>query len=223
MDCRVRSHRAQCLPQPECHTGERPVWHLEFAFAPKLIGEIRPRLVEAVLDMVMWLTSRQKPAETEATTGQSAVPQEPVGATRDVPLMAAFRSTGTASRKVGLARVTVTDLGFPACATTREILGADDDTDEDGDPAPFTAGRGCELGLELCEPDVAPHLRLEYKDQPPGERLLVAMKPIRSSDGEPRIFVIEHNDQGLGLNAVRARADDTWQSDDIFVFSTGEE
>jgi len=195
---------------------------LEFAFAPKNVLEIRPRLVEAALDMIMWLTSRPKPADSETTTDQSDVPHEAAGVAADEPLMSAFRKKGSTPTTVGLARVTVTQLGCPEGATTREILGAQDDIDNDGHPAPFTSGRGCELGLELCSPQVAPHLRLEYKDQPLGERLFVAMKPIHSSDGEPRIFVVEHNDQGRSLDAARARPDDMWQPGDIFVFSTGE-
>jgi hypothetical protein len=196
--------------------------NLQFSFAPKNICEIRPRLIEAALDMIMWLTSRQKPAESEANTDQIEVLQEPGGVTKDALLMDAFRKVGNAPRKVGLARVTVTELGFSTGATTREVLGTEDDVDGDGNLAPFSAGKGCEFGLELCPADVASCLRLEYTDQPLGERLLIAMKPIRSSDSEPRIFVVEHSDHGLSLDAVRARPDDTWQADDMFVFSTGE-
>jgi len=85
-------------------------------------------------------------------------------------------------------------------------------------PEPTIGGRGNQLGLELCSPDVGPHLRLEYTDQPSGERLYVAMKPITGSDGEPRIFVVAHDSVGLSLDAARARSDDKWSPDDIFVF-----
>lgn len=114
--------------------------------------------------------------------------------------------------------LTVADLGFSEGATTSEIIGTEHDADQHGNPAPFTGGRGRLLGLELCPPEVAPNYRLEYKDQPLDERLYVAMKPISSSDGEPRIFVLGHNADGLFLDAARARADDKWPSNNKFVF-----
>jgi hypothetical protein len=112
----------------------------------------------------------------------------------------------------------VRDLGYPEGATTKEIIGTEHDTDVHGHPAPFSGGRGVQLGLELCSAEVAPYHRLEYKDQPLGERLYVAMKPINTSDGEPRIFVLVHNADGLSLDAVRARPDDKWEATDIFIF-----
>jgi len=122
--------------------------------------------------------------------------------------------------KVKIVRLRVADLGFPNGATTKEIIGTDNDTDQHGYSVPFTGGRGSQLGLELCLPEVAPQYRLDYKDQPLGERLHVAMKPIACSDGEPRIFVLEHNTNGLSLDAVRARPDDKWHPSDQFLFCT---
>jgi hypothetical protein len=115
----------------------------------------------------------------------------------------------------------VADLGFPEGALTREIIGSDNDRDLFGHLAPFTGGRRRELGLELCPPDLGPHLCLQYADQPAGERLHIAMKPIPSSDGEPRIFVVAHGPDGLSLDAALARSDDRWAPDDMFVFSLG--
>lgn len=82
--------------------------------------------------------------------------------------------------------------------------------------------RGAEgqLGLELCPPELAPQYRLEYKDQPLDERLYVAMRPITSSDGEPRIFVLGHDADGLSLDAARARPDDKWRPTDMFILCT---
>jgi hypothetical protein len=124
--------------------------------------------------------------------------------------------------KVDTVRLRVADLGFPEGALTREIIGSERDRDLFGNSAPFTGGRGNQLGLELCPPDVGPHLRLEFTDQPSGERLYVAMKPIPASDGEPRIFVVAHDSTGLSLDAARARSDDKWAPDDIFVFCLGQ-
>lgn len=120
--------------------------------------------------------------------------------------------------EVTTVRVRVADLGFPEGALTREIIGSDGDRDIFGNSAPFTGGRRSQLGLELCPPDLGPYLRLEYADQPLGERLYVAMKPIMASDGEPRIFVVEHSSAGLSLDAAHARHDDMWAPDDVFIF-----
>ncbi len=120
--------------------------------------------------------------------------------------------------QVHTVRLRVVDLGFPEGGLTREIIGANEDRDLFGQLAPFSGGRYRQLGLELCPPDVGPNLRLDYTDQPQGERLCIAMKPILASDGEPRIFVVEHTAEGLSLNAARARQDDRWSPDDLFVF-----
>jgi hypothetical protein len=135
--------------------------------------------------------------------------------------MSIGNKAGGLSVKASIVRLSVTDLGFPKGATTTQIIGSEHDTDQHRHATPFTAGGGIPLGLGLCPPEVGPALRLEYTDQPLDERLYIAMKPITSSDGEPRIFVLEHNAQGMGLDAVRARPDDDWRPTDMFVFCTG--
>ena len=124
--------------------------------------------------------------------------------------------------QVRTVRLQVVDLGFPEGALTREIIGTEADRDLFGHVTPFTGGRYRQLGLELCPPDLGPQLRLDYQDQPRGERLYIAMKPIATSDGEPRIFVVEHTAEGVSLNAARARHDDHWPPDNLFVFCLGD-
>ncbi len=118
-------------------------------------------------------------------------------------------------------RLRVAELGFPAGALTREIIGSDQDRDLFGHPAPYTGGRIVQLGLDLCPPEVGPQLRLQYDDQPRGERVFIGMRPIISSDGEPRLFVVEHGQEGLSLDAARARPTGAWAADDLFVFCLG--
>lgn len=123
--------------------------------------------------------------------------------------------------KITTVRLRVADLGFPEGALTRELIGSEEDRDVFGNPAPFTGGRGKQMGLELCSSDIGPALRLEYSDQPKGERLYIAMRPIRCSDGEPRIFVVLHGPDGLALDAARARPADEWAASELFVFQAG--
>lgn len=132
-------------------------------------------------------------------------------------------NTDSGDVEVQLVRVTVADLGFSDSALTREILGSDRDRDVFGHSAPFSGGRAVQLGLALCPPAVGPQLRLDYKEQPRGERLYIGMKPIRTDDGEPRIFVLAKADERLSLEAARARPEDRWAAEDTFVFSRGEE
>ena len=120
--------------------------------------------------------------------------------------------------QVRTVRLRVIDLGFPQGALTREIIGTDEDRNLFGHVAPFTGGRYRQMGLELCPPDLGPCLRTDYPDQPRGERLYIAMKPIATSDGEPRIFIVEHTAEGLSLSTAPARHDDHWSPDDLFVF-----
>lgn len=192
---------------------------LEFAFAPELLVGTRQRLIEAGLDMVMLLTARQKASEDD----EPGAPAARSGETPDVAVSGA-RTTSPPSKawpvssQLKLVRLSVANLGHPQGATTGEIIGSENDVDRDGHPAPFTAGSGCRLGLALCPPDAGPSLRLEYADQPVGERLLIAMRPITSSDDEPRIFVVERDADGMALDAVRARPDDRWDPTDMFIF-----
>ncbi|MCR4316003.1 MAG: hypothetical protein NUW37_06590 [Planctomycetes bacterium] len=95
----------------------------------------------------------------------------------------------------------VADLGFPHGATTAEIIDS-----------------ASKLGLELCPPQLGPEYRLKYKEQPLGEKLHIAMKPITSADGEPRIFVLARNSEGLSLDGALARPDTEWNHWDKFMF-----
>lgn len=119
---------------------------------------------------------------------------------------------------VSITILTVASLGLPDGSTTQQILGSALDVDDQGNSAPFSLGRAQQLGLNLCPPAIAPEYRLAYKDQPIGEKLYVAMQPITSSDGEPRIFLIARSADGSALDAARARPDDAWKADDKFMF-----
>ena len=90
--------------------------------------------------------------------------------------------------EVELVRVTLSKLGFADLVLRKEIY-----------------DRALELGLELCPSEVGPQLRLQYKDQPRGERVCIAMEPLSASDGFLSVFELEHDKNGVWLNGVDGR------------------
>ena len=65
--------------------------------------------------------------------------------------------------------------------------------------------RAISLGFELCPAEVGPALRLDYLDQPLGEFLHIAMKPVARYTGELVNFVVGGG--GLGLLLVGGNGD----------------
>lgn len=74
-------------------------------------------------------------------------------------------------------------------------------------------------GLSLCLAEVGPQLRLQYDDQPNGEWLCVAMKPLAGRDGKNRAFSVIRNYQGkwLGAGSMEAKNASWTGIDYIFV------
>lgn len=103
--------------------------------------------------------------------------------------------------RIKLVRLTVRVLGFENGATTDEIY-----------------RRAEELGLELCPAEVGPHYRLKYQDQPIGEWLAIAMKPISDRGGDPRVFHLARGEEGLWLRGRWADPRSRWNPEDEFVF-----
>jgi hypothetical protein len=64
--------------------------------------------------------------------------------------------------------------------------------------------RAGQVGLELCPPEVGPQLRIDYRDQPRGEALHIAMLPVATYDGRPTIFALTNAGSGLTFSAVMA-------------------
>jgi hypothetical protein len=79
--------------------------------------------------------------------------------------------------------------------------------------------RARQVGLELCPAEVAPQLRLEYRDQPLGEALNIAMEPVATHSGEPTILALVNFGTGLALIGSDGRSEfmvpRTWR----FVFA----
>jgi hypothetical protein len=90
----------------------------------------------------------------------------------------AFKVSETEA-EVELVIVSVADLGFKERATCKDIY-----------------NRAKELGLDLCPAEVGPQLRLQYKDQPKGEMILIGMEPIADAYGKPRVFGVMRRNCG---------------------------
>jgi len=79
--------------------------------------------------------------------------------------------------------VTAADLGFPA----QRVALAD------------IYARAGQLGLELCPAEAAPQLRLQYLDQPVGEFLRIAMRPVATYAGDLVDLTVANGGAGLVL------------------------
>ena len=67
--------------------------------------------------------------------------------------------------------------------------------------------RARQLGLMLCPAEVALQLRLDYRDQPLGETLIIAMEPVNTYSGEPTILSLVNWGTGLALLGGTGRSD----------------
>lgn len=95
--------------------------------------------------------------------------------------------------EVDLVKVTVAELGFKDGARRDQIY-----------------ERAKQLGFELCPPEVGPQLRLQYRDQPNDEWVLVAMESIVDSGGGSGVFSVECDESGLWLHGYWGRPGDVW-------------
>jgi len=80
--------------------------------------------------------------------------------------------------------------------------------------------RAVALGFELCPAEVGPALRLNYLDQPPGDFLHIAMKPVAKYNGALIDFTVgkAYGSVGFLLLGGDARPDMMLPGADRFVF-----
>ena len=78
--------------------------------------------------------------------------------------------------------------------------------------------RAEERGLKKCLAEVGPQLRLQYKDQPYGEWLVVAMEPIAGSVGGLGVFYVGRDDDGRWLHSGYGSPGHVWRGDGRVVF-----
>lgn len=122
----------------------------------------------------------------------------------------------TSNTKYSLQTVelTVGDLGFHDGSTTAQII-----------------KRASELVLELCPLELAPHLRLEYLDQPegyignplrvhqaPAGSITIASEILSEDDDFPKGFYLRRINGVLWLRGYRADHLHVWNPGDHFIF-----
>jgi len=100
-----------------------------------------------------------------------------------------------------LVRLTVSDLGFTKNATIDQIY-----------------QRAQAIGLDLCPAEVGPHYRLKYQDQHMNEWIYIGVRPIIGSNGDPCVFHLNRNDDGLWLDDDWAPPYSEWDLGNEFVF-----
>ncbi|WP_172194251.1 helicase [Saccharibacillus qingshengii] len=123
-------------------------------------------------------------------------------------------TTSDQPHTVETVELTVGELGFMDGAAAGEIF-----------------KRASALGLAACPLELAPHLRLQYTDQPEGsaERsvqheaphasITVASEPLSECDDFPKGFYLRNIDGVLWLRGYRADAVHVWNAWDRFVFA----
>jgi hypothetical protein len=75
------------------------------------------------------------------------------------------------------------------------------------------------VGLELCPAEVGPQLRLDYRNQPLGEALNIAMEPVATYDGQLTILSLVNFGSGLALIGGNGRPDFTVPRTLLYVFA----
>jgi hypothetical protein len=131
-----------------------------------------------------------------------------------------------------LARIKVGDaadeiLGRPAFpyATTKTdvelavLSAADLGVESDQSSLAEVYKRARQAGLELCPAEVGPQLRLDYRNQPRGEALGIAMEPVATYGGEPTILTLANWGTGLLLIGRDGRSESMVFRKYRFVFA----
>jgi hypothetical protein len=112
-------------------------------------------------------------------------------------------SYGTMKTDVELVLVSAADLGVETESSLADVY-----------------KRARQVGLELCPAEVGPQLRLDYRNQPRGEALTIAMEPVARYSGEPTILALANFvPSGLLLIGSDGRSELMVSSTFRFVFA----
>jgi len=113
----------------------------------------------------------------------------------------AFRY-GTMKSDVELVLVSAADLGIETESSLADVY-----------------KRARQVGLELCPAEVGPQLRLDYRNQPLGEALDIAMEPVATYRGDPTILTLVNWGTGLMLIGRDGRPESMVFRKSRFVFA----
>ncbi len=102
---------------------------------------------------------------------------------------------------VKLVKISVAELGFSEKAGLVNIY-----------------ERAVEFGLGLNPPEVGPALRLDYLDQPRGERLVVASEVVTGLDYHRGLFVVANTRVGPWLDTYHRSPYSPWSIESTFLF-----
>ena len=173
-----------------------------YPFSPEQLGQALQNIIEGKFkqDFQTWKTIKLGTGDDFCRVLKSAGHRVSDWA-EDLINQPAFR-VASKELKLKLVRVTVVELGFKDGATREQIY-----------------NRAKELGLELCPAEVGPQLRLQYKDQPMGEWLRIAMEPITVSGGDLRVFSVVRFEDDSWLSCHYGNPGAFWNADDGWVFS----
>ena len=79
--------------------------------------------------------------------------------------------------------------------------------------------RASQVGLKPCPAEVGPQLRLDYRNQPLGEALDIAMEPVNTYSGDPTILTLVNWGTGLLLIGRDGRSESMVSRISRFVFA----
>jgi|GEM_PF-2652368 len=125
-------------------------------------------------------------------------------------------TTQDAEEEIETIILTPADFGYERQPTTTELL----DPTRLAEWSKQNAARLPEgYVVELLPAEVGPHIRDQYKDQPKGEVLWMAMERITDSDGDPDVFRVRRGGDGTQwLCTCSADPGSQWSLDYRLVF-----
>jgi hypothetical protein len=145
------------------------------------------------------------PAVLASTALAQEQPSAQVFQTWRTTTLGTYKSVDAYRRALDSARIRIGDaadeiLGRPVFPYTRTktvvelavLSAAELGVESDESSLADVYERARRAGLELCPPEVGPQLRLDYRNQPLGEALDIAMEPVATYSGDPTPILVDN-------------------------------
>jgi hypothetical protein len=172
------------------------------------------------------------PAVLASTVLAQEQPSAQVFQTWRTTTLGTYKSVDAYRRALDSARIRIGDaadeiLGRPVFPYTRTktvvelavLSAAELGVESDESSLADVYERARRAGLELCPPEVGPQLRLDYRNQPLGEALDIAMEPVATYSGDPTILTLANWGTGLVLIGRDGRSESKVNRISRFVFA----